>query len=111
MSTTFRSHTFLAGGENVQSFPTWARKARTAVLDLPGANNDVVQTFGRKSDTMSLQVNVTASELSALMGDVGSTGTLVLAFGSYTAYLDSIDGVAKYYGLDLYTASLSFIRQ
>jgi hypothetical protein len=110
MAASFRSHSFKEGAEGASTFPVWQRKARSAILDLPGANEDIIQRFGRKSDTLGLLVTATGSELSALYGDVGSTGSLVYHLGTYTAYLDSIDG-HEIIDADLYAATLNFIRQ
>ena len=107
---SFRSHAFEEGAEGAGTFPTWARKARSAVLDLPGANEDIIQRFGRKSDTLSLLGTATAAELAALNGDVGSSGSLVFHYGTYTAYLDAIDA-HEIHTADLYAITLSFIRQ
>lgn len=108
---SFRSHTFKEGAEGNLTYPVWTRKARSAILDLPGANEDIIQRFGRKSDTLALRVTCTKSELDALYGDVGLTGTLVYHYGSFSAYLDSIDGAHEVLVADLYPATLSFIRQ
>lgn len=110
MAASFRSHNFKEGAEGASTFPVWQRKARSAILDLPGANEDIVQRFGRKSDTLSLLATVTASELSALYGDVGSTGSLVFHYGTFTAYLDAIDG-HEILDADLYAVTLQFVRQ
>jgi hypothetical protein len=80
------------------------------VLDLPGANEDIVQRFGRKSDTLSMLATVTASELLALSNDVNQSGSLVYHYGTFTAYLDSIDA-HEILDADLYAVTLTFIRQ
>ncbi len=107
---SFRGHAMHEGGNGNTSFPVWSRKARTAVLDLPGANNDIVQRLGRKSDTLEVVVTVTASQLDALMGDVGQSGSLVFHAGTFTALLDGISGAEEKLTADLYTISLSFIK-
>jgi hypothetical protein len=107
---SFRSHSFAEGAEGAGTFPVWHRKARSAILDLPGSNEDIIQRFGRKSDTLGMLATVTGSELAALYGDVGSTGSLVYHLGTYTAYLDDIDG-HEIVDADLYAVNLSFIRQ
>ena len=45
---SFKSHSWEEGGNGNTTFSVWASKARTAVLDLPGANADIIQKFGRK---------------------------------------------------------------
>lgn len=108
---SFRGHSWKEGGEGASRFPVWERKARTAILDLPGADNDVVQTFGRKSRTLAMLVTVTAAELAALDGDVGRTGTLVFHYETCSAYLDSITGPHEILAMDKYTVTLNLIRQ
>lgn len=107
---SFKSHSFEEGGEGATRFPVWARKAKTAVLEVPGANGDIVQRFGRKSDTLALIATCTAAELAALSGDVGSTGTLSYAYDTRTAYLDSIDTPHEVLAdHDIFTVTLNFI--
>jgi hypothetical protein len=65
---------------------------------------------GASRDTLGMLATVTSSELAALYGDVGSTGSLVYHLGTYTAYLDDIDG-HEIVDADLYAVNLSFIRQ
>jgi hypothetical protein len=108
---SFRSHTFEEGGMGNTTFPVWARKARSTVLDLPGANNDIIQRFGRKSDTLAMLVTMTKSELDALYGDVNSSGSLVYHYGTFTAYLDSISDPHEVLAGDLYVCTLNFLRE
>lgn len=107
---SFRGHSFEEGGEGAKSFAVWSRKAKSAVLEVPGANNDIVQRFGRKSDTLSLLGTCTKAQLDALYGDVGESGSLIYHYGTATAYLDSIDG-HEVIDADLYVATMNFIRQ
>jgi hypothetical protein len=83
MSASFKSHSFKEGGEGATRFPVWNRKAKSAVLELPGANNDIIQKFGRKSDTLALLATCTKSQLDTLFGDVGSTGSLIFHYGTF----------------------------
>jgi hypothetical protein len=94
---SFRGSNFKEGAEGAGTFPVWHRKARSAILDLPGANEDMLAT-------------VSGSELAALYGDIGQSGSLVYHLGTYTAYLDDIDG-HEIVDADLYAINLSFIRQ
>jgi hypothetical protein len=110
MSGSFKSHGFLEGAEGAHTFPIWARKAKSAILEVPGANQDTIQTFGRKSDTLAELVTVTKAQLDALNGDVGTVGSLVFHYGTFTAYLDSIDG-HEILAADKYAVVLNFIRQ
>ena len=110
MSASFRGHSFAEGGLGATTFPAWSRKARLAVLDLPGATADVVQRLGRKSDTLSITATMTAAQLDALMADVDVSGTLIYHYGSYTAVLESISDARGILDADLYVASLTFVR-
>lgn len=107
---SFKSHSFEEGGSGASQFPVWARKARTAVLDLPGANTDIIQRFGRKSDTLALLGTCTLSQLNALRGDVGSSGSLTYHEGTFSAYLDSISDPHEMLTADLYVVTLNLIR-
>ena len=111
MSASFRGHNLAEGGSGATTFPVWARKAKSAILEVPGANEDVIQTFGRKSDTLALPITCTKAELDALYGDVQKTGTLIFHYGSFTAYLDSIDTPSETLAEDHYTLILNFVRQ
>lgn len=107
---SFRSHNFSEGGEGAKTFPVWVRKAKLAVLEVPGANADVVQRFGRKSDTLSLLATATKAELDALAADVGLSGSLIYHYGTFTAVLESIDGPHEVLTADKYVATLNFVR-
>lgn len=108
---SFRSHSFHEGGEGTNRFPVWSRRAKVAILEIPGANSDTVQDFGRKSDTLALLITCSADELTALYADVGQTGTLSYSLGDDSAYLQSIEPHEVLADRDTYVATLSFIRQ
>lgn len=106
---SFKGHTFAEGAEGSTRFPVWERRARTAILEVPGANGDIVQTFGRASDRLALTATCTQAELDALYADVGSSGTLIYHYDSRTAYLESISGPHELLTADLYAVTLNFV--
>ena len=108
---SFRSHQFAEGGEGHTEFPVWARKSKRAIIEIPGASGDIIQKFGRNSATLALLATCTKAQLDALDGDVGSSGSLVYHYGTYTAYLDSIDGPHEIMAKDKYVVTLNFVRQ
>lgn len=108
---SFKGHSFSEGGAGATTFPVWARKSKRAILEVPGADSDIIQKFGKNSPTLALLATCTKSELGTLDGDVGTTGSLVYHYGTYTAYLDSIDGPHEMLTADKYVVTLNFIRQ
>lgn len=108
---SFKSHSFKEGGEGTNRFPVWARKSKRAIVEIPGSNADIIQKFGRNSATLALLATCTKSELDTLDSDIGSTGSLVYHYGTYSAYLDSIDGPHEVSVVDKYVVTLNFIRQ
>jgi hypothetical protein len=73
---SFRSHGFKEGAEGAGTFPVWHRKARSAILDLPGSNEDIIQRFGRKSDTLGMLATVTAASWQRCMAMSAAPGAL-----------------------------------
>ena len=106
---SFRGHSFSEGGGGAATFPVWERKSKKALLEVPGANGDILQKFGRNSDTLPMPATCTQSQLNALYADVGSSGTLVYHYDTRTAYLDSISGPHEILTLDKYVVTLNFI--
>lgn len=105
---SFRGKTFKEGGGGATAFNVWQRKSKNAVLEIPGKDGDVIQSFGRKSDTLSLLVTVTASQLADLYGQVDRSGSLVYHYDTRTAYLESIDG-HEILTADLYVVTLNLL--
>ncbi len=106
---SFRSHSFSEGGSGASTFPIWERKSKRGILEIPSANGDIIQKFGRSSDTIALLATCTQSELNTLYADVGSSGTLVYHYDTRTAYLDSISGPHEILTEDKYVVVLNFI--
>src|SRR5262249_16066069 len=106
---SFKGHSWDEGGEGATHFPIWGRKGRLAVLDVPGANGDVIQKMGRKSDTLAVLATCTQSEPDALYGDVGTSGSLVFSYDTRTAVLDSIDGPHEVLTSGRFVVTLNFL--
>jgi hypothetical protein len=105
---SFDGATFKERG-SPQMFPTWSRKADSSVTHIPGGNVNVIEDSGLTADRLSLGIRCTGAELAALYGKVGKVGTLVIASGSRSAYLDELDGPAEVLASGKYFATLKFI--
>ena len=74
---------------------------------IPGSNDNVTNSTGRRSRNTEVSIRCTAAELTALQGDVdGSTHSLVLPTGTVTALLLGVVQARKEVGADIYQAVL-----
>ena len=91
------------------TFPTWGRKAEASTTHIPGGNKNVIQSSGLSADRLSLGIRCSAAELVALYAKVDTTGTLVMAWGNRSAYLEEIDGPAEVLASGKYFVTLKLI--
>ena len=92
-------------------YPIWSKSGTTIVKKIPGSSNNVIQKIGVDLPRLSLQVKLTAAQLTSMYGKVGNSASLVFSYETTTARLESIDPpVSIGIDNDIYLATLSFIR-
>lgn len=83
------------GAGNGAMFPIHPIRINTVILKIPGGAKSVLQTFGVPPSAFDMPARVDAAHLSALRGKVGTSGTLIYSFGSFTARLESVSEPAE----------------
>ncbi len=107
---SFNSHDFLESFEGGNSSPEGDVTLSHTMYHIPGGNDNVMIDTGKLHQTADIAIVCTASELSALQGDVSSsTHTLVWHVGSTTARLVGVIGARKESGADVYRATLRVV--
>lgn len=111
MSTTYNGHSFHEAGSNGLNVPSWPKKYVTVTKIIPGGT-PVVQVIGLDAPKLVMPIQGTASQMSALEGDMdGSTHSLVIASGTYTALLEELSPrIEVKPGTDLYQRTATFIK-
>jgi hypothetical protein len=110
MTTSFDSAAFLElASDGV--YAGWSKTGSVVFKKIPGGDDTVIQKTGTGLPRLTMQALMTAAQLSAMYGKVGSSATLIFSYETCTARLEKIDG-AQSIGIDndIYTANLSFIR-
>jgi len=92
MSATFGGSTF---GERHQGgmFPRFGREAEYTIVHVPGGSTTIIQTAGRTADKLTIEAKCSSSELTALIGKVDTTASLVYSGGTRSAYLAKLTPV------------------
>ena len=108
---SFNSHSFkeLLDGGSSFSAPEGDTTINYTVYHIPGGGTNVMVNLGANEQNFELPFSCTASQLSALQGDVGSSHTLVWHKGSTTAVLVGVNQVKKHTILDYYRGTLKFV--
>lgn len=111
MSASFGGDVFFEAGSGGYAVPRFDKKHLTAVKIIPNGS-PVVQSIGADIQRLAMPIRCTASQLSALYGDVdGSAHTLVWSGGSTSAYLESVGTPTEVKpGEDVFFATLNFIK-
>jgi hypothetical protein len=107
---SFNSHAF---EEKIESSPFSAAEGDTllayTVYHIPGSDTNVLVSTGQLEKTFEVPFSATASELSALQGDLGDSASLVFHKGTITATLVGVLGVVKHSTDDYYRGRLKFV--
>jgi hypothetical protein len=111
MPGSFRSNSFEERGQGGQTFDVWGRSADVSVTHIPGGNTTVIQSAGLNADRLNLRIKCTKAQLDALRNVVGTSGSLVIAYGTRNAFLEAIADVQEIYVHEEYFATLAFIGQ
>ena len=90
-------------------FPIHGIKINVAILKVPGGAKTYLQPLQVPPTPFDCPAQMTASQLAAMRGKVGVSGTLAYSFGSFTATLESVDGpVEVKRGQDYWQGTLKF---
>lgn len=111
MPASFRSNQFEERGQGGQTFDVWGRSADVTVIHIPGGNTNVIQSAGLNADRLQLRIKCSKTELDALRNVVGTSGSLVIGYGTRTAFLEAITDVQEIYAHEEYFATLALIGQ
>lgn len=96
---------------SADGYPTWPRTAVLVIKKIPGGSGNVVQRIGTATSRLSIPALMTAAQASAMLGKVGTTGSLAFEYETTTATLEAMEPpVSIGIDNDLYTSSLSFRR-
>src|SRR6185369_6556971 len=107
---SFNSHSFRYRGQGGVTFPIWDKRDLTVVKERPNAV-PAVHSIGADVQRLDVVVRCTKTELTALYGDLLVSASLVLAWETHNALLESIDGAFLVVtGQDVYEATLHMIR-
>lgn len=108
---SFNSHSFRYRGQGGVTFPIWDKRDMTNVKERPNAV-PAVHSIGADVQRLDAVIRCTKAQLTALYGDVLVTGSLILAWETHNAFLESIDSAFLVVsGQDVYEATLHLIRQ
>lgn len=98
----------LDSGANTRVF-AHTNAPRRLILEHPGAGVTVVN-LGENAGTLALKVVTTAANMSALRGYEQSSGSLVYAGGTITAFLDTLSEPVQVAAAgDVHEATLNFL--
>jgi hypothetical protein len=111
MATTYNGHAFKESGSAGANVPSWPKKWLTITKIIPGGT-PVVQSIGADVPRLVMPIQGTASQMSAIEGDMdGSTHSLVIASGTYTALLEELSPrIEVKPGTDLYQRTATFLK-
>ena len=108
MAGSFDGTTILEAGSS--GYAGWESSVDVTEIQIPGGA-PVLQTGGSKARRIALPVRVTTAQYTALLGKVGDSGTLSIAYGSVTAILESISSVSEITKTDgLWFCTLNLIK-
>lgn len=107
---SFDGTSFLERGEGGTNLPYWAAEAPLNVILIPNGA-PVIQGGGRNPQTMEIPIRATTSQINALRGKVGTSGSLVHGEGTTTAILQGLNSPVRLMdGLDIWFATLKFMK-
>lgn len=108
---SFAGVDFNERGQGAKLFPTWGRKADSAITHIPGGNKTIIDSSGLLADRLQLAIRCTESQLNSLYSKVDTVGSLVYARGTFQAYLDEISDPVEILASGKFFTTLHFIRQ
>lgn len=79
--SSFDGANFKERGRGGQGFPQWSARIARTLYHMPGGDTNVLLKDGKEAATLAVPVRCSSAELSALIGKVSVTGTLVLGSG------------------------------
>lgn len=96
---------------NDSTYNVWSKQGIAITKKIPGGAKNVIQKIGTDLPRMAMPIKGTASQITALYGKVGDSGTLIFSYETCAARLESMEPPQSI-GIDndLYTGVLSFIR-
>jgi hypothetical protein len=107
---SFAGHSFRYRGSGGRTFPIWDKKTIYNAKERPNADTTLT-TIGMDVQRLAAAVRCTKAQLIVLYGDVLASGSLVLAWETHNAFLESIDNAFLVVtGQDVYEATLHFTR-
>ncbi len=92
-------------------YAVWSKTGGFVIKKIPGGAKNVIQKFAQAFPKMTMPIEGTAAQMTALQGKVGVEGSLVFHFETCTARLLSMTApISIGIDNDLYFSSLTFIR-
>jgi hypothetical protein len=89
----------------------WSKSGIAITKKIPGGDKNVIQKIGVDLPRLAMPIKATASQITALYGKVGGSGTLVFSYETCTARLESMEQPQSIgIGNNLYTSQLNLIR-
>lgn len=110
MAASFNSCAFRYRGSGGVTFPIWDAKQQLALKDRPN-ESQIIQDIGTDIQRLAVVARCTKAQLIALYDQVLESGSLVLAWETHNAFLETIDPASLVVsGQDVYEATLHMIR-
>lgn len=93
------------------TYNVWQKDSNFVVKKIPGSADNIIQKIAVGVPRLDMPIKGTASQITALYGKVGTSGTLAFTYESTSARLESMDSPLSI-GIDnnLYTSVLHFLR-
>lgn len=107
---SFASATFDELGPD-STYAVWQKDSNFVVKKIPGSADNVIQKIALARARLDMPIKATASQITALYGKVGDSGTLAFTYESVSATLEAMDSPLSI-GIDnnLYTSVLHFLK-
>ena len=84
------------------------QKLKYTKYPIPGSNDVVVISTGEISEAFEVEFSATASQLSTLQGDLGTSANLIYHAGTVSVLLVGVLGVKRFNTTDYYRGRLQF---
>lgn len=93
------------------TYAIWQKEGVFTTKKIPGSADNVIQKIALGVPRLDMPIKGTASQITALYGKVGDSGTLAFTYESTNATLESMDSPLSI-GIDnnLYTSVLHFLK-